>query len=97
MEEVQLRLDDDGRGAFEIKNGDEVIGEMEVGIRHSNLIAYHTGVVEKMKGRGYADRLFKKMVEYVREHNLRVIPRCTYVEAQFRRHPEEYADIWVKN
>ncbi len=97
MGEVQLRLDDDGRGAFEIREGDEVIGEMVVSVRHSNLIAHHTGVVERMKGQGYADKLFHAMVNHAREHHLKVIPRCAYVEARFKRQPAEYADIWSKD
>jgi uncharacterized protein len=97
MGEVQLKMKDDGRGAFEIHEGAEVIAEMEIGVRHSTLIAYHTGVVERMKGQGLADKLFKEMVAFARKEGLKVVPRCAYVAAQFRRHPQEYADIWEKN
>lgn len=97
MSEVQLRLDDDGRGAFEIREGDEVIGEMVVGIRHASMLIYHTGVVDRMKGKGYADKLFHTMVDYARAHKLKVNPRCAYVDARFKRQPAEYADIWSKD
>jgi uncharacterized protein len=97
MSEVQLRLDDDGRGAFEIREGGEVIGEMVISVRHASLIAHHTGVIDRVKGQGLADKLFKAMVDYAREHKLKVTARCAYVEARFKRHPAEYADIWLKD
>ena len=97
MSDVELKLDEDGRGAFEIKEHGETVAEMVIGVRHNNLIAFHTGVVDGMKGKGYAEKLFREMVSYSRKNALRVIPRCAYVEAQFRRHPDEYEDIWVKN
>lgn len=36
------------------------------------------------------------MSDYAREHELKVIPLCFYVYAQFKRHPEQYAGIWKK-
>jgi uncharacterized protein len=36
------------------------------------------------------------MVDYAREHKLKVIPLCPYVNAQFRRHPDQYQDVWNK-
>ena len=36
------------------------------------------------------------MVDYARKHDLKVIPLCPYVHAQFKRHPDEYADVWNK-
>jgi uncharacterized protein len=97
MSEVQLQWKEDGRGAFEIREGEEVVAEMVIGVRHSNLIAYHTGVIGRMKGQGLADKLFKAMVAYSRKEGLKVIARCAYVAAQFKRRPDEYADIWEKD
>jgi uncharacterized protein len=34
------------------------------------------------------------MTNYARSHRLQVIPLCPYVHAQFKRHPDEYADLW---
>jgi uncharacterized protein len=38
--------------------------------------------------------LLKGLVEYVRKNGLKVIPLCPFVHAQFKRHPDEYADVW---
>jgi len=37
------------------------------------------------------------MVTYAREKGLKVIPLCPYVSAQFKRHPDTYADVWNKD
>ena len=97
MEEIKLKLNDQGRGAFVIEEGDERVAEMELGIAGNNLTVYHTEVSEKLKGKGVAVQLLSKMVGYAREHQLKVIPLCSYVQAQFKRHPEQYQDIWNQN
>jgi len=94
MEEIKLKLNDLGRGAFVIEEGNERLAEMDLGIAGNNLTVYHTEVSEKLKGKGVAAQLLSKMVEYAREHQLKVIPLCAYVQAQFKRHPEQYQDIW---
>jgi predicted GNAT family acetyltransferase len=87
-------LNDNGRGAFVIEEGTERLAEMEIGISGNNLTVYHTEVSEKLKGKGVASQLLGTMVKYARDHQLKVIALCPFVHAQFKRHPEEYADIW---
>jgi len=77
-----------------VEEGNERLAEMEIGISGSNLTVYHTEVSEKLKGKGVASQLLGTMVKYARGHQLKVIALCPYVLAQFKRHPEEYADIW---
>jgi predicted GNAT family acetyltransferase len=96
MEEVKLSLNNYGRGFFRIFEGTEELGKMEIGISGSNLTVYHTEVLPKAEGRGLAKQLLNAMVSYAREHHLMVTPMCPYVHAQFKRHPDEYADIWNK-
>lgn len=93
---IQLKLDETGRGAFVLENEGERFAEMEIAIRDGNLTVYHTEVAEAMKGQGIASNLLKEMVSYARSNNLKVIPLCPYVLAQFKRKPDEYADIWNK-
>ena len=97
MENVKLELDENGRGHFYMLDGEEQIGEMEVSISGNNLTAYHTEVLPKAEGKGLAKKLLTTMVDHARKNALKVIPLCPYVHAQFKRHPEEYADVWNKN
>src|SRR6267142_6256704 len=97
MEEIQLKLDDSGKGAFVIEQDGERLAEMAIAVDQQNLTVYHTEVSEKLKGQGIASKLLSTMVDYAREHQLKVIPLCPYVSAQFKRHPEQYNDIWNKD
>ena len=96
MNEVELRLDEEGHGGFYIMNDDNLLAEMEVSVSDSNVTVYHTEVVPKAEGKGLAKKLLAAMSGYSRKNGLKVIPLCPYVHAQFKRHPEEYADIWNK-
>ena len=97
MYPIELNLNEQHRGAFVIKDGIEKIAEMAIGISDKNLIVYHTQVSDKLKGQGIASRLLAQMVEYARKNDLKVVPLCPYVNAQFKRHPDQYADIWNNN
>ena len=93
MNDITLKLDNN-KGAFVIDEAGEQLAEMAIGISGSNLTVYHTEVSDKLKGQGVASKLLSTMVAYAREHNLNVIPLCPYVLAQFKRHPEQYQDVW---
>lgn len=94
MENIRLNINEHGDGAFYILQDDKIIGKMLVGISGKDLNVYHTEVM--IEGQGFAKKLLNAMVSYAREHQMKVIPYCPYVHAQFKRHPEEYADIWNK-
>lgn len=95
MEDVIVQLNEQGDGGFYIMDGEDQLAEMAVGIRGKNLTAYHTEVDPKAEGKGMAKRLLAAMVEYARKNKMQVIPLCPFVHAQFKRHPEEYADVWM--
>ena len=58
----------------------------------STIIADHTGVPPQHRGKGIAEQLVKAAMEHARETGGRIVPVCSYVVAQFRRHPE-WADL----
>ena len=94
MDDVSLQLNEKQRGAFLIKDGDEQLGEMVMSISGNSLTVYHTEVATKAEGKGLAKKMLQAMVDYARKNSLKVIPLCPYVHAQFKRHPEDYADLW---
>src|SRR3954454_2304144 len=96
MDEVKLSLNEKNHGGFYQMDGAEQLGEMVVGISGSNLTVYHTKASTNAEGKGVAKKLLTAMVEHARKNNLKVIPICPYVHAQFRRHPDEYVDVWNK-
>jgi uncharacterized protein len=94
MSEIQLRLEPNGNGAFEVDRNGERLAEMVVAIDDKNITVFHTEVSNKLKGEGMGSRLLTTMVDYAREHHLKVIALCPFVSAQFKRHADLYADIW---
>ena len=94
MDEVKLILNEKNHGGFYVLDGAEQLGEMVVSISASDLTVYHTEVPAKAEGKGYAKKMLNAMVNYARTNNLKVIPLCPYVHAQFKRHTDEYADVW---
>ena len=94
--DVQFKIEDNGKGAFFVEEDGKRVAEMVVSISGSNLTVYHTEVSESLKGKGVSTQLLEKMVQYVRDNYLKVIPLCPYVNVQFRRHPDKYDDIWNK-
>lgn len=96
MELIKLELDTKRHGAFNLYVEEKKLGEMTVSIKDDVLTVYHTGVEPEAEGKGYAKLLLNKMTTYVRENNMKVLPLCPYVHAQFKKNPEEYQDIWKK-
>ena len=96
MQDPILQLNNLGQGAFVIIDGEEQLGEMVLSITGDELTVYHTEVSPKAEGKGLAKILLNAMVAYARENQLKVIALCPYVHAQFKRHPQEFEDIWKK-
>jgi uncharacterized protein len=92
MEEIKLEINPHGDGAFYLFIENTIVAKMLVGISDNMLNAYHTEAM--IEGKGYAKKIFEAMITHGRKHHLKVIPYCPYVIAQFKRHPEQYADIW---
>ena len=55
-------------------------------------VATHTGVPPAMQGRGIAGKLVDALIADAREQGFKIVPACSYVAAQFQRHPE-WADL----
>lgn len=93
---VALKLNDKDKGAFLLMEGEEKLGEMEIGISGDYLTAYHTEIDPRAEGKGLSKMLLEAMTAYAREHRLKVIPLCPFVQGQFRKHAEKFIDIWEK-
>ena len=92
MEEIKLEMNQYGDGAFYLLQDDNIVAKMLIGLSANDLNAYHTEAM--IEGKGFAKKLLEAMVAYARDHHVKVIPYCPYVHAQFKRHPEQYNDIW---
>jgi predicted GNAT family acetyltransferase len=52
------------------------------------IVADHTFVPPEFRGQGIAEKLMNAAIEDARDNRHKIVPLCSYVAAQFRRHPE---------
>ncbi|MBL8657292.1 MAG: N-acetyltransferase [Altererythrobacter sp.] len=91
MLEVTITHDDHGeRGSYVAAvAGSEHTGRLDWVARGGDVrVATHTLVPPAIGGRGVAARLVEALVADARAQGFRIDPRCSYVEAMFRRNPE---------
>lgn len=87
-QEVQ-REDGPGGGRYVIHLGGGAEAEMSYQRRgDGSLVVTHTGVPQAFEGRGIAARLVDALIADARAQGFKITPLCSYVAAQFRRHPE---------
>ena len=49
----------------------------------------HVEAPLELRGKGTAGRLMEGIAALARENGLKIVPRCPYAAAWFRRHPED--------
>lgn len=94
METTNVLLKDN-RGQVQLLTAGIMAGHMEISVKGNLLTVYHTEVDPLYEGRGFAKLLLKKLVEYARENQLKIVPLCPFVHLQFRRNPDLYRDVWA--
>ena len=58
----------------------------------TKVIADHTGVDDVLRGAGVGTALVKRLVADARADGFTVVPRCSFVRALYKRHPE-WSDV----
>lgn len=85
--------DETTHGGYRMPAGDSGrMAELTWRARGEARIATHTFVPPEARGHGIAMKLVEKLVADAREQGFTIEPRCSYVDAAFRRHPE-WADL----
>lgn len=88
------REDDGARGRYVARKPD-VPGEAFVTFTRLGahlLSADHAESPDSLRGTGAAAALVAHMVADARAKGFQIVPVCTYVQAQFKRHPD-WADV----
>jgi predicted GNAT family acetyltransferase len=87
------REDNGTSGRYVVRFPDGSEGEMTYRRISPGLIAIdHTGVPRQHRNAGTALKLVEAGIADARREGTRIVAICSYVEAQFRRHPE-WADL----
>ena len=57
-----------------------------VNLAPGTIAATHTYAPPEMRGHGVAPAMLKRLIEDARAENLKILPICSYVRAEFDRH-----------
>ena len=68
--------------------GETAIGRLTWVQRGGARVSEHTLVPAEIGGRGVAGKLVKALVADAKAQGFKIVPNCSYVAAQFKRHPE---------
>ena len=94
IEEMKVEREDEGpRGRYVIRlpGGDEA--ELTYGRRdEATRVADHTFVPRAFRGKGIADMLMRALVADARNEGFKIVPVCSYVDAQLQRN-RDWADL----
>ncbi|MFG6116127.1 GNAT family N-acetyltransferase [Halobacillus sp. MO56] len=65
-------------------------------LEKDHLVVVHTYVSEELRGQGMAAKLVDKMVDYAREEQKKIDPKCDYTEKKLKQNPD-YHDVLLEN
>lgn len=87
---MEIKHQSDGRrGSFYLEvEGSKKAEMVYVMAGPKKIIIEHTEVDEELKGQGVGLQLLKKLVDWVRNEEIKVIPLCPFAKATFARHAE---------
>jgi predicted GNAT family acetyltransferase len=69
-----------------------LVGEIRYAVEPGAVVLVHTDVEPAVEGEGVGSALVRFALDDLRARDLRVVPRCPFVAAYIRRHPE-YDDL----
>jgi len=88
-----IRTDEVTHGAYRAAvEGTVTLAELTWQAHGGARIADHTFTPPEARGKGIAQALVEALIEDARAQGFTIVPSCSYVAAQFRRHPE-WADL----
>ena len=90
-DEIEVR-DNPEAGRYEAIVGGRLAGYAAYRPRPGGLAFTHTEVLPEWEGRGIGGSLARGALDDARARGLSAIPRCPFIAAWIRRHPE-YADL----
>lgn len=76
-------------------SGDGAMAELTYRIRADRLVLVHTGVPDRLGGRGVGGTLVQAALAKARAEGLAVVPLCPFTRGWIERHPDVAAGIEI--
>lgn len=81
--ELEIRV---CKGTVVAKEAGTAVGDLVFKIRsNGDIVITHTHVFEGCEGRGIGKMLVQKAVEYALQHDVRIIPLCSFARSYIER------------
>ena len=93
MSDAEVR--DDQAGSRFILQQEGQVSELVYRIEPERLVLVHTGVPEKLEGRGIGGRLVQAALERALAEGRTVVPSCPFARRWIASHPDAAHDIVV--
>lgn len=61
----------------------------------NTIVLNHTFVSKELRGQNIGAQLVKRVVDFARENNKKIVPQCWFAADEFEAH-KEYEDVWYK-
>lgn len=88
-----LHKNADKKGCFYVKVDDEVLAQLVYAQTDAEkMILEHTEVDDELRGKNVGFQLVTAAVSYARQHNLKILPICSFAKSVFDKKPD-FADV----
>ncbi len=64
------------------------VAVVEYELEEGEIALLHTEVPPQLEGRGIGSELAKYVLDYAKQHDLKVKPYCPFIRSYIERHPE---------
>jgi uncharacterized protein len=78
---------------YELHVDGQLTGFAQYRVDDERITIFHAEVDPAFKGQGLGNQLAHEALEDVRRRGLVLVPRCPFIAAYVRRHPDEYLDL----
>ncbi len=81
-------INNKAEGQFEL-HVDGEIARIIYEVKGKNIYLFSTHVPGSLSGRGIGSALLRGALEIIQHMNLKVVPKCSFVQGWFLKHPEK--------
>jgi uncharacterized protein len=81
LRRIEARLEDGDVAGF---------SQYQVGLDGRVLTFFHTEVDDRFEGHGVGSRLVAGVMDFLRDNDLRIVPRCSFIRGYMREHPDTH-------
>ncbi|MGB5371348.1 MAG: GNAT family N-acetyltransferase [Flavobacteriaceae bacterium] len=94
LKKLPLINNDNGdKKRFELKIGDHIAFMDYILSKQHIIYLTHTEVPQALEGKGVGSALVSKVLDHVKERQLKMAPLCPFLASYLKRHPEMAKDI----